>query len=455
MNTSITENCAETEENVGILESNSFNRKNIDKLDADLRQLVERRDALGPCYRLFYQEPLHLVRGCGTRLFDANGVEYLDMYNNIPSIGHSNPVITEAVTRQLQQINTHTRYVHENILDYADALLAKLPAEIDRVMFMCSGSEANDLAIRCAQLYTGGAGIIVTAEAYHGNTALVSGVSPSIGKDVAMSPTMRMIPSPDTYRLGTDEIGEWMCAQISEQIADMRRHGIQFAGVLFDSIFSSDGVIPGEAGFLKPVIDLVHKEEGLYIADEVQPGFCRTGEGFWGFERHGIVPDIVTMGKPMANGIACSAMAVKHDVLDAFAEHNPYFNTFAGNPVAMAAAQAVLNYLDGNNMLEHTRDMGEKLRNEVRKLMAAHPQIGDVRGAGLFTGIEIVQPGTTEPDRPLAVALIEKMRENNVLISLCGPYGNVLKVRPPLVFDATDLDIFISALDISLTAICE
>lgn len=440
-------------ENVGILESNSFDMGRIDELAPDLRSLVSRRAALGPCYRLFYQKPLHLVRGRGCRLFDADGTEYLDMYNNIPSIGHSNPCVTKAVTEQLQLINTHTRYVHENILDYADELLGLLPRAIDQIMFMCSGSEANDLAVRCAQLYSGGEGIIVTAEAYHGNTALISGLSPSIGKDVPMGRTMRMIPTPDTYRLGTDHLGAWMCARIQEQIDDMRRHGIEFAGVLFDSIFSSDGVIPGDPGFLKPVIDLVHREGGVYIADEVQPGFCRTGAAFWGFERHGIIPDIVTMGKPMANGIACSAMAIKREVLKAFADGNPYFNTFAGNPVAMAAAKAVLSYLREEHMLEHVAEVGEALVRVLNEAGERHPMIGDIRGTGLFVGVDIVKPGTTEADRARAVRLIEVLREHRVLVSLCGPYGNVLKIRPPLVFGADDLDMFADALEASLSEI--
>lgn len=443
------------ESNVGILESNSFDMRRVDELDGTLRDLVERRKALGSCYRLFYQKPLHLVRGEGCRLFDADGTEYLDMYNNIPSMGHSNPYVTRAVTDQLQLINTHTRYVHENILDYAERLLKTLPDGIDRIMFMCSGSEANDLAVRCVQSYTGGEGIIVTAEAYHGNTALISGLSPSIGNEVAMSPTMRMIPTPDTYRLGTEDIGDWMCARIREQIADMRRHGIKFAGVLFDSIFSSDGVIPGKPGFLQPVVDLVHEEGGLYIADEVQPGFCRTGEAFWGFGRHGITPDVVTMGKPMANGIACSAMAIREDVLDAFAKSAPYFNTFAGNPVAMAAAQAVLRYIEDFAMLDHVRVMGDRLLAAVRQLAGDHRCLGDVRGAGLFLGVDIVRPGTTEADRETAVKLIEVLRENRVLISLCGAYGNVLKIRPPLVFGEDDLWFFIEALDASLSAVEE
>lgn len=441
------------EENVGILNSNSFDMADLPTLTGELHDLVARREVLGPCYRLFYQRPLHLVRGRGCRLFDADGTEYLDMYNNIPSIGHANPVVTEAVTRQLELINTHTRYVHENLLDYADELLETLPEPIDRIMFMLSGSEANDLALRCAKLYSGGEGIIVTSEAYHGNTELVSGVSPSIGKDVPMSRTMRMIESPDTYRLGTDEIGPWMCEQISAQIADMRRHGIEFAGVIFDSIFSSDGVIPGAPGFLKSVVDLVHAEGGVYIADEVQPGFCRTGKGFWGFERHGIVPDIVTMGKPMANGIACSGMAIKHEVLDAFARTYPYFNTFAGNPVAMAAALAVLHYLKDEHVLEHVNAIGDKLVDELLAMALKHPVLGDVRGTGLFVGVDIVVPGTTEPDRALAVRLIEQLREERVLISLCGPYGSVLKIRPPLVFDEDDLAFFVAALERALTAL--
>lgn len=444
----------DTKNDVGILSSNSFNMDNLDTLTGDLHDLVARRKVLGPCYTLFYQKPLHLVRGRGCRLFDADGTEYLDMYNNIPSIGHANPQVNEAVYEQMQKLNTHTRYVHEGILDYAEDLLTTMPEQLDRIMFLCSGSEANDLAVRCAQQYSGGEGIIVTAEAYHGNTALIAGLSPSSGKNVAMSRTMRMIPTPDTFRLGTDDIGDWMCERISEQIADMRRHGIEFAGVLFDSIFSSDGVIPGKPGFLKPVVDLVHREGGVYIADEVQPGFCRTGESFWGFGRHGIVPDIVTMGKPMANGIPCSGMAIKHEVLAAFAEDNLYFNTFAGNPVSMAAAQAVLDYLREHDMLAHCESMGKKLRAAVTDLSERYPVLGDVRGAGLFTGVEVVKPHTTEADRPFSVQLIETLREHRVLISLAGPFGNVLKVRPPLVFDDDDLDFFVDALEASLKELC-
>lgn len=306
-----------------IMDSNSFKPSDLDGLDPQTRELVERRRVLGPSYRLFYKHPLHFVKGLGTRLYTADGEEYLDAYNNVVSVGHCHPHVVEAICRQVSTLNTHTRYLHEGIVDYAEHLVALLPPEVDRVMFECSGSEANDLAVRVARAATGGTGVIVTSEAYHGNTALITGLSPSIGADQPMLPDMRMIPSPDTWRLGTNDLGAWMAARVAEQIADMRRHGFKFAALLVDSIFSSDGVYPGapsspeaREGFLKPVVDLVHKEGGLFIADEVQPGFARTGEAFWGFERHGVVPDIVTMGKPMANGMPCSAMAARHEVLE-------------------------------------------------------------------------------------------------------------------------------------------
>lgn len=432
-----------------IMDSNSFKLEDFADLDERTRALVERRAVLGPSYRLFYRHPLNLVRGKGTKLYDADGIEYLDAYNNIPSLGHSHPAVQEAVARQLTLINAHTRYLHENILNYAEDLLSTMPDQLDRIMFLLSGSEANDLAVRIAKAYTGGTGIIVTREAYHGNTDLITRLSPSIGADVPMAIDMRMIPTPDTYRLGTDDIGEWMAAQVRAQAADMARHGIKFAGLLIDDIFSSDGVFPGKPGFLQPVADAVHELGGLYIADEVQPGFTRTGT-FWGFERHDVVPDLVTMGKPMANGIACSAVAAQADILDAFAQASPYFNTFAGSPVAMAAAQATLDTMREEDTQGNARRVGGALLREMRGLMERFPRIGDVRGAGLFIGADVVKPGTDEPDYESAVRIIEGMRERRVLTSLCGPYGNVLKIRPPLVFDMNDVDWFMAALEDTL-----
>ncbi|WP_416260988.1 aspartate aminotransferase family protein [Gibbsiella quercinecans] len=438
-----------------IMDTNSFRAEHADELDADIRKLTDKRQqVLGESYRLFYRNPVHLVRGKGQYLWDAAGNQYLDVYNNVASIGHCHPAVIEAVQQQMMQLNTHTRYLHERILDYSEALLATMPAEIDRAMYMCTGSEANDLAIRVARAYSGGTGIIVSQEAYHGTSDLTSGASPALGSGQALAPTTRLVPPPDRYRVGAADLGAWFANEIQKQIDDMAAHGIKFAGFLADSIFSSDGVLPGPKGFLQQAVDVVHKNGGIFIADEVQPGFARTGDAFWGFARHGVVPDIVTTGKPMGNGIPVSALLAKNTVLSAFSDQIPYFNTFGGNPVAMAAAQAVLQVIKDEGLQEHSRVVGEELLAALRTLMDKYACVGDVRGAGLFIGFELVSDRETKtPDKQLALDLIEKLRENRVLTSVAGPYGNVLKLRPPLAFQREDIDWLVGALDKSLAAL--
>ncbi|PAU69603.1 4-aminobutyrate aminotransferase [Bifidobacterium italicum] len=436
-----------------ILDMNRFDGANLDTLDAHKRSLIERRTALGNGYRLFYRDPIEIVRGVGSHVFDEHGTDYLDAYNNVVSVGHCHPHVVEAVSRQASLLNTHTRYLHETILDYSEALLAKLPAQIDRITYQCTGSEANDLAIRIARNYTGGQGIIVTREAYHGNTDLISGFSPSIGMGQELSPSCGLLPTPDTHIHGDEAIGDYIVAKLKERIVAMRADGIKFAGLLVDSIFSSDGIFPGKAGWLRKVADAVHEEGGLYIADEVQPGFCRTGEAFWGFARHGFVPDIVTMGKPMANGIACSATAVRHEILDAFTAKIPYFNTFAGNPVAMAAAKATLEVMDDEDLMGNANRIGSMFVSQLEGLAVDHPAIADVRGAGLYIGVEFDDPATGDPLSVETLELIEQMRRRHVLTSNCGSYGNILKIRTPLVFSAADVDRYMTALQDSLAAI--
>lgn len=439
-----------------ILDCNRFRHEDLDKLDSKTRELVERREAcMGSSYRLFYKRPLNLVKGEGEYLWDADGNKYLDAYNNIPSMGHSHPAVVEAVYEQMQKINTHTRYLHENIITYSEKLLSLMPKEIDRAMYMCSGSEANDLALRICMAYTGGTGILISQEAYHGNTQLVSAISPSIGGGQKLLDSVRLVPTPDFYRQGkTDEqFTQWFCNEIQKQIDDMKAHGIKLACFIADSIFSSDGVMPYPKGFLKAAVDVVHKNGGLFIGDEVQPGFCRTGDAFWGFARHGIVPDLVTMGKPMANGIPCSGLCGKHEILEAFSEKFPYFNTFAGNPVSMAAALAVLKIIEEEKLLEHTKTVGADFLKALKEVQAKHPEsVGDVRGAGLFIGVEFVSNINEKiPDPELTQLAINKMYEKKILTSNCGPYGNVLKIRPPLAFKSQDIDWFASALDETLT----
>lgn len=437
-----------------IMDTNSYRDSYAERLSPADRDLVARREHdLGGAYRLFYRRPVHLVRGQGQYLWDSEGEKYLDVYNNVASIGHCHPAVVEAVDRQMRTLNTHTRYLSEVILDYTEHLLTKLPPELNRAMYMCTGSEANDLAIRVAQQYSGGEGIIVTREAYHGTSGITSGVSPALGTGQPITPTARLVPAPDPYRADTDDIGAWFAAQIQAQIDDMAAHGVKFAGVLADSIFSSDGVFPDPAGFLRVAVDTVHANGGVWIADEVQPGFARTGDAFWGFARHGVVPDMVTMGKPMGNGIPVSGLIGKEDVLRAFSDSLPYFNTFGGNPVAMAAAEAVLCVIEDEGLQEHARVVGTRLKEELSGLMASHPSVGDVRGAGLFIGFElVVDRESREPDKTLALDVVEGLRDRRVLTSVAGPFGNVLKLRPPLPFDVADIDWLVGALDETLTA---
>ncbi|EPW2999954.1 TPA: aspartate aminotransferase family protein [Pseudomonas aeruginosa] len=437
------------------MDTNSFRREHAQALDPALRELTDRRaQVLGESYRLFYRKPVHLVRGQGQYLWDASGKQYLDVYNNVASIGHCHPAVTEAVHAQMQMLNTHTRYLHERILDYSEALLATLPPEVDRAMYMCTGSEANDLAMRVARSWSGGTGIIVTREAYHGTSDLTSGASPALGSGQPLAATTRLVPSPDFYRLQGVDVAAWFAEQIQAQIDDMATHGIKFAGFMADSIFSSDGVLPGPPGFLQAAVDVVHRNGGIFIADEVQPGFARTGEAFWGFARHGVVPDVVTTGKPMGNGIPVSGLLARQEVLAAFSDQIPYFNTFGGNPVAMAAAQAVLKVIHEEGLQAHSLKVGGQLLAELRTLQDKYACVGDVRGAGLFIGFELVKDkATREPDKALALELIEVLREQGVLTSVAGPYGNVLKLRPPLAFQPADIDWLVGALDRGLAAL--
>lgn len=442
-----------------IMDANSFRSEHAAELDAETRELTERRaDVLGGSYRLFYRTPVHLVRGQGQYLWDAAGTKYLDMYNNVPSIGHCHPAVVEAVHRQMSQLNTHTRYLHQRILDYTEDLLTTLPDYMDssgfKAMYMCTGSEANDLALRIARTYTGGTGYIATTEAYHGTSELPSSLSPALGSGQPIGQNVWLVPAPDQYRQGVEDIGSWFADRIREAIADMKAQGVKLAGFIADSIFSSDGVLPEPAGYLAEAVEVVRAEGGIFIADEVQPGFARTGDAFWGFARHGVVPDAITIGKPMGNGIPVSGLLARAEVLASFSDTIPYFNTFGGNPVSMAAAQAVLDTIRREGLQEHAREVGAKTLAAFRELGQAHEAVGDVRGAGLFIGFELVKDRSTrEPHGALALDMLEELRSRGVLTSVAGPYGNVLKLRPPLPFTEADIPWAVRALDESLAAL--
>ncbi|GAA1279151.1 aspartate aminotransferase family protein [Pseudonocardia aurantiaca] len=436
-----------------ILDGNSFSSADAGLLPSEDRELLERRRrVLGPSYRLFYRRPLHLVRGSGTRVYDADGREYLDAYNNVASIGHGHPAVVEAVHRQMRTLNTHSRYLQHEILDYAEQLLATFPAALDTVMFTNSGSEANDLALRVARHATGGTGVVVTAEAYHGTTSLVADVSPAMGREHPLGSFTTLVPAPDAYRRGGGaQLGEWFAGEITAAFGRLRSSGVRPAAFLADTIFASDGVLSDPA-VLGPAVRAVHQEGALFIADEVQPGFARTGASFWGFARHGVVPDLVSLGKPMGNGVPVAGMVGRSEIVDRFGSEIPYFNTFGGSSVPIAAAQAVLDVIQRENLAARAEALGDVLRDGVRAHARRHPAIGDVRGAGLFLGVEIVSDRERRtPDSALALAVVNTLRDLGVLVSVAGPHNNVLKVRPLLVYSDADVALFLDRLDEALT----
>jgi len=424
--------------------------------------LARRQRLLGPAYRLFYDEPLHLVRGEGVWLFDADGRRYLDAYNNVASVGHAHPRVVAAIAGQAAQLNTHTRYLHAGVLDVAERLLATMPSTLGHLMFTCTGSEANDLALRIARTATGATGLIVTRWAYHGVTASLAEASPSLGAGMTLGAGVRTVdlplPAPAAAPGALPDAaaaGAAFAGAVRAAIADLAAHGLRPAALLVDTVFSSDGVFTDPAGFLAPAVAAVRAAGGLFIADEVQPGFGRTGDSFWGFARHAVAPDLVTMGKPMGNGHPVAAVAMRPEVLAPFAAQCRYFNTFGGNPVAMAAAGAVLDVIADEGMQANAQAVGTRLRRQLAALAVRHPAIGQVRGAGLFIGVDLVDatdPAAARPAPEHTARVVNGLRQRGVLLSATGPQASTLKIRPPLVFGDDHADLLVAALDETLSA---
>ena len=440
--------------------SNYFNVKDIDALAPEHADLVRRRIAvLGPSYRLFYDEPIEFVRGSGVHLYDVNGQEYLDVYNNVPCVGHAHPRVSAAIAAQAAELSTHTRYLHRGIVEYSEQILATMPAEIGHIMFTCTGSESVDLALRIAKYHTGGTGVIVTRNAYHGVTTEAAAISPSLGGLASLPPWVRVVDAPDARRVQRDghaDLGQWFAAQVQGAIDDFASDGVRFAALIVDSIFASDGVFSDPVGLLKPAVDIVRAAGGVYIADEVQPGFGRTGSAMWGFERHStpearLIPDLVCVGKPMGNGYPVAATMMRPEVIAEFGRDLRYFNTFGGNATAIAAAQAVLDVIRDEEIQMNAAVVGEQLRVGLREIAKRHPQISEVRGDGLFIGAELIEPESGAPNEALMLQLVNGLRRRHILIGTAGLYNNNLKIRPPLVFSKADADRFLAELDATLT----
>ncbi len=434
---------------------NAFDPSRQDGISANTAALLARRArVLGPSYKLFYEQPVHFVRGEGVRLYDEDGTPYLDVYNNVPSVGHCHPRVVEAQSRQAATLNTHTRYLYDIVLTYAERLVATFPTELANAMFTCTGSEANDLALRIARAHTGNSGIIVTANGYHGITAAVAEASPSLGSGVPLGPHVRVVPAPDAYRASETNIADRFTADVQAAIDDLARHGMRPAALIFDTIFSSDGIFTDPPGLIQGAVDAVRRAGGLFIADEVQPGFARTGTAMWGFQRHGVVPDIVTLGKPMGNGLPIGGVIARADVLEKFGRTARYFNTFGGNPVCCAAALAVLDVIRDEGLQENARRVGDYLQAGLSRIAATDARIGQVRGAGLFIGVDFVRdPKGREPDAATALAMVNQLRRLRVLISASGPLGHVLKIRPPLPFSTSDGAEFLDCFGRALAAL--
>lgn len=435
----------------GVHMANGFDPTLGTSLDPATAALLARRERiLGPSYRLFYQEPVAVESASGVWLRGVDGKSYLDAYNNVPAIGHSHPAVTAAVSAQLGTLNTHTRYLTETILEYSERLLAKFPAELNRVTYACTGSEAVDLAIRTARAHSGNTGLIISEHAYHGTTVAAAGISPSLGPNNALGENVVTIPSIDAARMPLSEIAATLLASVETAIEELNASGAGVAAVIFDSIFSSDGVQPEPAGFLRAVVDAVHRAGGLYIADEVQPGFGRTGQ-WWGFQRHGIVPDLVVLGKPMGNGIPISAVVGRDSVQQAFGSQVRYFNTFGGNPVSIAAASAVLDVIEQQELLAQASSVGSMLLDGLQSIAGAEDRVLDARGAGLFLALEFASPDADRlPDPDLAARVVNGMRAEGVLLSASGANAASLKIRPPMVFQQDHAALLLEKLDLVL-----
>jgi len=413
------------------------------------RLLADRARLLGPNVSTFYDDPLHLVKGEGVWLWDAEGRKYLDCYNNVPVVGHCNTRVVEAICAQAGTLNTHTRYLHDGILDYVEKLTGTMDAALDSAILTCTGSEANDIALRMAEGMTGKRGIIATDATYHGNTALVSQLSqsnrPTVG--FGLGQYFRFVEAPDSYR-NPDPDGTIFAISVAEQIAEHEKSGIGFAALVICPYFLNEGFPDHPDGWLKPVADVVRKAGGLLICDEVQSGFARTGTHMWAHQKMGVVPDVMTLGKPMGNGHPVGGVVTRAEILKTFRGGYRYFNTFGGNPVSCAAAMAVLEEIEDKQLLANSRAVGAYARGRLEALQDKHLCIGDVRGSGLVFGAEMVLDRDTKaPASAFTDQVINALRHRGIILSKLGRHKNTLKIRPPLPFSTEHVDLLIETLD--------
>ena len=419
-----------------------------------MTELLDRhRRVMGNDAPLFYDEPLELVKGEGVWLEDIAGRRYLDLYNNVPCVGHANPHVVAKLAEQAAVLNVHSRYLHDGVVDYVERLVGLHHDGIEAAILGCSGTEATEMALTLARGATGKRGIICTDATYHGNSSLVGRLSwLPVGTERS---GVKSISTPQLFRpleAGLTEIDllQRHLDELTSTIASFDDEG-GFAGVMLCSILANEGLPNPPAGWFAEAVGVVRDAGGLVIADEVQAGFARSGS-WWGYETSGFVPDVVCMGKPMGNGFPLSAMAASHDLISGFRRRQRYFNTFASSPLQAAAGAAVIDEITDRRLVHHVAEVGDRLQASLTALQPDHPRMGDVRGTGLFIGIDWVHPGSNEPDVEGAGQMVEVLKSGGMLLGKAGQYGNVLKIRPPLVFDHDDAAAF---LDVFTTAVAD
>jgi len=418
--------------------------------------LRKRYRFMGSKTKHFYQRPIHFERARGVYLYATDGHRYLDCYNNVPQVGHCNPHVVRAIARQASALNTNTRYLYSSILEYAERLTDKLAPHLDSCLFVNSGSEANDVAWQMARIATGRTGGLLMEDAYHGITGPMREFSPG-HPDIGLPPYLRGLLAPDTYRGPyrgeTPDAAERYAADADRAIDELAHGGHEIAAFIIDSAMCSSGVLDPPRAYLREVEKRVRAAGGMMICDEVQSGFGRMGE-WWGHEYHGVKADIVTMGKPVGNGHPLGVVVTSAEVLGRFLDATGLFSTFGGNTVACAAGNAVLDVIERDGLIENGCAVGDYLRRQLRELAKSRPLIGDVRGHGMLTGVELVNDrDQRNPAKQETQDLLELMRERHVLVGRDGRDGNVLKLRPPLIFERGHADQLITALDSALAAL--
>jgi 4-aminobutyrate aminotransferase-like enzyme len=379
------------------------------------------------------------------------------MYNNVPCVGHANPHVAEAMARQQSTLNVHSRYLHEGIVAFAERLTALHGPEIESVIFSCSGTEANEVALRMARMATGKAGIVCTNATYHGNSEAV-GKMTRIGSGQNTAGDVRAIPFPEMLRplvpgASEDELCEAYLDRLRQVIRSFEEDGTGFAGLIVCSIFANEGLPDVPRGFMTRATEIVHEAGGLVIADEVQAGYCRSGV-WWGYDVLGFKPDIVVTGKPMGNGLPLAATAASRRLVETFRSATRYFNTFASSPLQAAVGMAVIDVIERDRLAENVAAVGAFLKAALAERKGRFASIADVRGHGLFIGVEIAKTDAArEPDMDKAVDIINRLKGRGFLTSNAGAYRNVVKIRPPLVFKQSHAEEFIVAFDATMAEV--